>query len=517
MREVIMPKMSASMVDGTISKWFKAEGEKVKKGEPLFEILTEKASIEVEAEVSGVLHKILVKEDETVPIAKVVALIEEEGRERVEPQRIRASPAAKRLAEKHNLDLRGIRGSGPGGLIVERDLTHLIKPKAPAVKIVEPTVSKLNPDFLLELKRDREGEKAFGRLSSALKAMIYRQNGAKIGEGVKFGKGTYVISEMIEIDDGVMIGEDSFFQCKKLRLGKKVCFGKRTEVIAKDVVIGNLLFGGNDICIGKGGTFGPNSQLMIGEGCYIGDEVHLNPAEPIIIGNQVCLSSRVMVYTHGHWQSVLKGYSVQYAPVKIEDNAWVGLNCTVLPGVTIGEGSTIISNSLVATDIPRLSLAGGVPAKVLKTEREYPRKLSSGDKHLLMKELLNLLSDILKFKGYGGEIREEGVFLIVGISKRGEEGLVIYGRQIDETIFKILEGVETDRIVLLSFNFIVEKKLIEEGRRVSFFDLEKERFDGVEDGVSDEVREFLRRRGIRFRPILWRYEEGLESIDRFPS
>jgi acetyltransferase-like isoleucine patch superfamily enzyme len=516
MKEVIMPKMSASMVDGTISKWFKAEGEKVKEGEPLFEILTEKASIEIEAEVSGVLHKILVKEDETVPIAKVVALIDEEEKEKIET-RIKASPAARRLAEKHKLDLTRIKGSGPGGLIVERDLTHLIQTKPPSVvKVAEPR-GKLNPDFLLELKRDREREGAFGHLSSALKAMIYRQNGAKIGKEVKFGEGTYIISEMIEIDDGVTIGEDSYFKCEKIRIGKKVCLGKRTEIIAKDVTIGNLLFGGNDICIGKGGTFGPNSKLTIGEGCYIGDEVHLNPAEPITIGNEVCLSSRVMVYTHGHWQSVLKGYSVQYAPVKIEDNVWVGLNCTVLPGVTIGEGSTIISNSLVATHIPRFSLAGGVPAKIFKTERDYPKKLSPDDKHSLMKELLNLLSDTLRFKGYGGEIKEEDAFLMMDISKGEEIGVIIYGKQIDESIFKVLERVKTDRAVLLSFNFSVEKKLVEEGRRVSFFDLEKERFDGVEDGLSDEVREFLRRRGIRFKPILWRYEEGLKSIDRFPG
>src|SRR5919112_14620 len=76
--EVKLPRLGQGMEAGTIVKWLKAEGEAVQKGEPLFELDTDKVTQEVEAEAAGVLLKIAVAEGE-VPVGQTVAFIGSEG------------------------------------------------------------------------------------------------------------------------------------------------------------------------------------------------------------------------------------------------------------------------------------------------------------------------------------------------------------------------------------------------------------------------------------------------------
>lgn len=150
---ILMPRLSLAMKEGTVIQWFKKEGDTVKKGEPLVEVLSEKATYEVEAPVSGVLRKILAEEGMDVPVAgtlgiitapdeefpeievaappaveaeEAVAVPEGKVEKRLE-KRIIASPAAKRLAREHGIDLTQIRGSGPDGRIVEEDVRSLIE------------------------------------------------------------------------------------------------------------------------------------------------------------------------------------------------------------------------------------------------------------------------------------------------------------------------------------------------------------------------------------------------------
>ena len=77
--EVIMPRLGQEMTKGTIIEWYKKEGDRVDKEEPLFLVDTEKATIDVESEVAGVLKKILVRENEEVPVGQVVAIVEKES------------------------------------------------------------------------------------------------------------------------------------------------------------------------------------------------------------------------------------------------------------------------------------------------------------------------------------------------------------------------------------------------------------------------------------------------------
>src|SRR4030095_15284955 len=78
--EIKLPRLGQGMESGTIVKWLKSEGERVEKGEPLYELDTDKVTQEVEADASGVLLRIAVQEGE-VPVGGTIAVIGEEGEE----------------------------------------------------------------------------------------------------------------------------------------------------------------------------------------------------------------------------------------------------------------------------------------------------------------------------------------------------------------------------------------------------------------------------------------------------
>jgi len=154
--EVILPRLGQGMESGTIVRWLKSEGEPVEKGEPLFELDTDKVTQEVEAEAAGVLLKIAVAEGE-VPVGQTVAFIGAAGEDVPEvapasPEpgaghrgptetaspaetsvpgtglaessngRVKASPLARRMARERGIELSGIRGTGPDGRIVAEDV-----------------------------------------------------------------------------------------------------------------------------------------------------------------------------------------------------------------------------------------------------------------------------------------------------------------------------------------------------------------------------------------------------------
>src|SRR5215475_9881823 len=75
--QVIMPKLSPTMEEGQVSRWLKQEGDKVSMGEPLAEIDTDKATMEMQALSAGVLRKILIKEGESAPLGQPIAIVGE--------------------------------------------------------------------------------------------------------------------------------------------------------------------------------------------------------------------------------------------------------------------------------------------------------------------------------------------------------------------------------------------------------------------------------------------------------
>ena len=159
--EVKLPRLGQGMESGTIVKWLKSEGDSVEKGEPLYELDTDKVTQEVEAEASGVLLRIAIPEGE-VEVGRTIAFIGAEGEETpaaeapkeekkveapvAEPPaqpapstngsttngRIKASPLARRIARERGIELSQIRGTGPDGRIVAEDVERAQAPAAAA-------------------------------------------------------------------------------------------------------------------------------------------------------------------------------------------------------------------------------------------------------------------------------------------------------------------------------------------------------------------------------------------------
>lgn len=77
MKKILMPRLGLTMEEGTITKWYKSDGDYFKEGEVLFEVMTEKIVNDIEATFAGKLIKILVKEGETVSVSVIIAEAEE--------------------------------------------------------------------------------------------------------------------------------------------------------------------------------------------------------------------------------------------------------------------------------------------------------------------------------------------------------------------------------------------------------------------------------------------------------
>ncbi len=92
--EVVLPRLGLTQEEGTVVRWLKAEGSRVAKGEPLFEVMTDKATLEVEAPASGVLLRILVAEGGTVPVATPIAVIGEPGEAVAAPHSALGAPGS---------------------------------------------------------------------------------------------------------------------------------------------------------------------------------------------------------------------------------------------------------------------------------------------------------------------------------------------------------------------------------------------------------------------------------------
>jgi pyruvate dehydrogenase E2 component (dihydrolipoamide acetyltransferase) len=182
MAEIVMPRLSDTMEEGTILRWLKADGETVARGEELVEIETDKATMTYESDQAGILE-IVAGLGVTLPVGELIARVGTtaassataantdegpasvraettpagsaqaaatasnagpggelaSGGEPVSGERIKASPVARRIASERGVDLRGLTGSGPGGRIVKADVLALARPPAAAAAPTVPS------------------------------------------------------------------------------------------------------------------------------------------------------------------------------------------------------------------------------------------------------------------------------------------------------------------------------------------------------------------------------------------
>lgn len=133
-----------------------------------------------------------------------------------------------------------------------------------------------------------------------------------------------------------------------------MCLGKQT-FISINVRILNYEHGKKQITIGDNSFINPNCLL---DGRF----------GKVIIGNNVDISRGTWIFTLEH-DPHDDFHKIRQGDVIIEDYVWIATRVTILPGVTIGKGSVIASGAVVTKDVPPMSIAAGVPAKVIGTRK----------------------------------------------------------------------------------------------------------------------------------------------------
>jgi maltose O-acetyltransferase len=110
-------------------------------------------------------------------------------------------------------------------------------------------------------------------------------------------------------------------------------------------------------------------RLKIGHHCMINIDCFLDLGADITIGDRVSIGHQVMILTTSHkiGTADCRAAELTATPVTIEDGAWLGTRCTILPGVRIGAGAIVAAGATVNRDVPPNTLVAGVPARIMKT------------------------------------------------------------------------------------------------------------------------------------------------------
>ena len=258
-------------------------------------------------------------------------------------------------------------------------------------------------------------------------------------------------ADKIDIHPSVEIGKNVTIDCGTIKLGEFCKIGDNVIITCNSFEVDSWLFMWHGVEVGRGGCNGIDSNVKIGKGVGIFENTVLNPSESIEIGDNCGIGADVMIWTHGAWLDITQGFPSDFGPVKIGKNVWLPARSIVLPNVEIGDNVVIGTNSIINRDLPSGCFAAGSPCKVIK-ENVYPKKLSDEEIEIM---ITNILEDWLKL------IRSKQVTR--NIKVRYEKQNIYLNQSYHETIYNI----------------------------------EERTINGHINNVSEDLRDYLRRRGIK--------------------
>lgn len=266
----------------------------------------------------------------------------------------------------------------------------------------------------------------------------------------KLGNNSKISCPQMEIDDSVVIGNNVHIKCETIKIGKFSVIGDNVQITCNRFEADDWLYMCDGVEVGRGGCNGPNSNVKIGKHVGIFENTIINPSESVEIGDDVGIGAEVMIWTHGAWLDVLQGFPSDFGPVKIGNNVWLPARNIVLPNVTIGDNSVIGIGSIINKDIPAGSLAAGSPCKVIK-ENYYPKKISEVEQSQIIQGIISDWNKLHEIK------------------------------KITDTITKYENG----KIILVQQNMY------------TIYYIDDRKIDGYINDVSEDLRDYLRRRGIK--------------------
>lgn len=245
-----------------------------------------------------------------------------------------------------------------------------------------------------------------------------------------------------EVADGVLVHRLARLDVADFVAGRGTVINAHARVFGTKVHLGRECWIDEYATIGGGSAFDPGAFLQAGDWVACGNYSQINVARGVRCGDEVGFGIGTRVFTHGAYLSEWDGFPVTFEGVSIGSRVWLP-NAQVNPGATIGDDVVVAAGSIVTRDIPSNSLAAGTPARVVTA---IPRPATGADHR---RRVMSLLT---------------------------QEILYITGAQPD---------TDAESGVL----------------RVSSatFDLDARTIVGEADQVTEDARNQLRRRGIRFR------------------
>ncbi|MCX6290202.1 MAG: acyltransferase [Bacteroidetes bacterium] len=324
-----------------------------------------------------------------------------------------------------------------------------------------------------------------GLLPSFLKKIIYRMKGYTIGRGVKLGLGSVIIGKDVEIGKGTSVGFLTVIRGKKIVIGKFVTIGSLTFMDTERIELG-------DDCrireqVHVGGLSEPGSMLKLGKRCCIMQMSNLNPARPIIVGDDSGIGGDCLLFTHASWLSQLEGFPVKFAPITIGKNVWIPWRVFITAGVTIGDNVLVGPNTVISKDIPSNSVAAGTP---LKISSNVFKPVNENSRKKILNEIFGNFVKHLEYGSFACEFKtldhgREWIF------SDHEKHQVVYlaGKQ-------DVMASSKDNILVLDYDHDDMKKFLDKKFCMIISLVKKERV-GMSD-VGEEFVRYLSRHGIRF-------------------
>ena len=328
-------------------------------------------------------------------------------------------------------------------------------------------------------------------------------NQIKIGKNVTISNNVVIISDKLIIEDNVKIGANSVIKGNSIKIKKdsviendsniqvieKFELGARSslcicEIKGRNIIIGDDFFSsvpkGNYLIVGGGSCFYPNSNLRIGNRCTIHD-VYINIAMSVKIGDDVGLSHETKIFTHYFWDSIFEGHSQKFESVEISNGCIIGAQSFFLPGTKIGKNSVVAAKSVITKIFPSGCMIAGNPGKIIKTN--VKEKISKSKQLELVKKTLEWYVEILSKKGYviKKNTKKE---MMYHVTKNGIKTTIIF-------LTKPLKNKTKEKYFVLTFNDIPKNS------NQTIFNLSNKSLDGIENSLSDDLRDFLRKVGIR--------------------
>jgi acetyltransferase-like isoleucine patch superfamily enzyme len=308
-----------------------------------------------------------------------------------------------------------------------------------------------------------------------------------LGANVRIGTGCTLRSAKITLGENSRLGDNNDIQADSLfSMGKTSQIGSQANIRGRLISFGDEVFITNGLRVGGGGRNEPEALFTVGHRCTMHNSF-INVAKPVTVGNDVGFSPDTILITHGYWQSVLEGYSATFAPITIHDWVILGMRVTVLPGVEIGERTTVGAGAVVTRSLPARSVAVGVPARVIKTD--YPPQPSDREQDAIMVDLLHAYAQLIVDKGFDFKrITDLEGGILLEVTKTNIRTNISYfrGPHIPPQAFGGAENI------VLTFN----AERAPPGTTV--MNLQTLKIFGQLTPIVHDLRDFLRRRGIRF-------------------